>query len=59
LIEYAKEQGEQINVKYIDPTYAIRGVPANASDIIYCCNLAQNAVHGVMSGFTAFSIGLI
>lgn len=32
--------GETINVKYIDPTYAIRGVPANAADIILCCHLA-------------------
>lgn len=59
LNSYAKERGIEINVKYIDPTYAIRGVPANSADIILCTNLAQNAVHGVISGFTGFSIGVV
>ena len=48
-----------INVKYIDPTYSIRGVPPNAADIILCANLSQSAVHGVMAGFTGFSVGLV
>lgn len=33
-------------VKYIDPSYMIRSVPANAADSLYCALLAQNAVHG-------------
>ncbi len=37
----------------------IRSVPANASDAQYCMLLAQNAVHGAMAGFTAFSVGLV
>jgi len=45
-------------VKYIDPSYMIRSVPANAVDSLYCMQLAQNAVHGVMAGFTGFSTGL-
>lgn len=36
-----------------------RSVPANASDAMYCMLLAQNAVHGVMAGFTAFTTGLV
>jgi len=48
-----------INVKYIDPTYSIWGVPPNAADIILCSNLSQSAVHGVMAGFTGFSVGLV
>ncbi|RYY81955.1 hypothetical protein EON63_14370 [archaeon] len=32
-------------------------VPANASDSLYCMLLAQNAVHGAMAGYTAFSTG--
>ena len=47
------------NVKYIDPSYMIRSVPANASDSMFCMILAQNAVHGAMAGFTAFSVGLV
>ena len=46
-------------VKYIDPSYMIRSVPANASDAMFCLILAQNAVHGAMAGFTAFSVGLV
>lgn len=45
------------NVKYIDPTYAIRGVPANTADIVYCRSLAQSAVHACMSGYTDFTVG--
>lgn len=37
-----------VTVKYIDPSYMIRSVPANASDAVYCLLLAQNAVHGAM-----------
>jgi len=47
-----------VSVKYIDPSYIIRSVPANASDSLYCLLLAQNAVHGAMAGFTGFSVGL-
>jgi len=56
--EYFKKNGESATVKYIDPSYMIRSVPANASDSLYCMQLAQNAVHGAMAGFTGFSVGL-
>jgi 6-phosphofructokinase 1 len=36
----------------------IRSCPANAADSLYCMQLAQNAVHGVMAGYTGFSVGL-
>ena len=36
----------------------VRSVPANAADSLYCMQLAQNAVHGAMAGFTGFSVGL-
>eukprot|EP00804_Cyclotella_cryptica_P004850 CCRYP_004923-RE/>CCRYP_004923-RE protein AED:0.06 eAED:0.06 QI:1594/1/1/1/0.83/0.57/7/3834/98 len=45
-------------LRYIDPSYMIRSVPANATDTLYCMQLAQNAVHGTMAGFTGFSVGL-
>ena len=34
-------------------------MPANASDALYCMLLAQNAVHGAMAGYTAFTTGLV
>lgn len=44
-------------IKYIDPSYIIRSVPANANDSIFCSQLAQNAVHGAMAGKTNFVVG--
>lgn len=46
-----------VNLKYIDPSYIIRSVPANAHDAIYCMQLAQNAVHAGMAGKTGMIVG--
>jgi 6-phosphofructokinase 1 len=50
---------ELFTVKYIDPTYMIRAVPANATDNLYCTLLAHSAIHGVMAGYTGFVPGPI
>jgi 6-phosphofructokinase 1 len=44
-------------VKYIDPSYMIRSVAANASDAIFCDGLARHAVHAGMAGFTDVLVG--
>ena len=49
--------GTPVTVKYIDPSYMIRSVPANASDSILCDALARNAVHAAMAGKTDVVIG--
>ena len=41
----------------LDPSYAIRSVPASPSDSIYCWNMARNAVHAAMAGNTEMLIG--
>jgi 6-phosphofructokinase 1 len=46
-----------VTVKYIDPSYAIRSVPASPQDNVYCLILAQNAVHAGMSGKTNMLVG--
>lgn len=56
--EHFRKHGKDATIKYIDPSYMIRSVPANAADALYCMQLAQNAVHGSMAGFTGFSVGL-
>jgi len=56
--EYFHEQKDVATVKYIDPSYTIRSVMANASDSYYCMRLGQYAVHGAMAGYTGFSVGL-
>ena len=45
----------EVNLKYIDPSYMIRSMPANYSDRIYCGFLGQNAVHAGMAGKTSCS----
>ena len=38
--------GDGLTLKYIDPSYMVRGIPPNTADNLYCLQLAQNAVHG-------------
>jgi 6-phosphofructokinase 1 len=54
---YFAEKKMPINLKYIDPSYIIRSVPADASDAIFCDNLARHAVHAGMAGKTDLVIG--
>eukprot|EP00742_Colponemidia_sp_Colp-10_P002975 GILJ01003175.1.p1 GENE.GILJ01003175.1~~GILJ01003175.1.p1 ORF type:complete len:544 (-),score=79.01 GILJ01003175.1:135-1766(-) len=56
---YGKAHKMDITLKFLDPTYMIRTVPANASDRLYCSILAQNAVHGAFAGFTGFTVGCV
>jgi len=55
---FFKEQGIPINLKYIDPSYLIRSVPANSEDSLLCDQYARNAVHAAMAGKTDMIIGL-
>jgi 6-phosphofructokinase 1 len=57
LTEYFAGVGMECNLKYIDPSYEIRSVPANAFDSVYCIRLAHNAVHAAMSGRTEMVVG--
>jgi 6-phosphofructokinase 1 len=52
-------RGIEVNLKFLDPTYEIRSVPAVATDNIMCTLLAQSAVHGAMAGFTGFTCGTV
>lgn len=49
---YFTERGFPYTCKYIDPSYIIRSVPANANDRVYCGMLGQFAVHAAMAGKT-------
>jgi 6-phosphofructokinase 1 len=49
---YFKRIGTPISLKYIDPSYAIRSVPATAHDSAFCLLLGHNAVHAGLSGRT-------
>jgi len=52
-----KAKGETCSVKYFDPSYIIRSVPARGTDAIRCYMLARNAVHAAMSGRTNCVVG--
>jgi 6-phosphofructokinase 1 len=52
-----KGVGMSMTIKYIDPSYMIRSVPANANDSIFCDILARHAVHAGMAGKTGLVIG--
>jgi 6-phosphofructokinase 1 len=51
------ERNLEMNLKYIDPSYAIRSVPANAWDRILTDRMARAAVHAGMAGKTDVMMG--
>ncbi|NCN08360.1 MAG: ATP-dependent 6-phosphofructokinase [Leptospira sp.] len=55
---YFKKKDIRVNLKYIDPSYIIRSVPANEDDSVFCGFLAQNAVHAAMCGKTNMVVGI-
>jgi 6-phosphofructokinase 1 len=55
--EFFASRRMDINLKYIDPSYLIRSVPASPQDNVYCTRLAQAAVHAGMSGRTGMLVG--
>ena len=55
--EHFAAKGSPVSVKYFDPSYMIRSVPARGSDAIHCCLLAKNAVHAAMAGRTNCVVG--
>ncbi len=49
--------GMALNMKYIDPSYIIRSVAADANDSAFCLLLGHNAVHAGMTGRTGMVVG--
>jgi len=54
---YFNARQTEITVKYIDPSYMIRSLPANANDRVFCSFLGRDAVHAGMAGKTKLLIG--
>jgi 6-phosphofructokinase 1 len=57
ITEYFKKAGTEITLKYIDPSYNIRSMPANAHDSAFCLLLGHDAVHAGMAGRTNMVVG--
>ena len=58
ITEYFSGLGFPVNLKYFDPSYFIRSVPANGDDSLMCNGLARHAVHAALAGKTDVLIGL-
>ena len=54
--KYFGELNFPYTLKYIDPSYIIRSIPANSNDRIYCGFLGQHAVHAAMAGKTGMVV---
>jgi 6-phosphofructokinase 1 len=52
-----RDAGTPVTLKYIDPSYAIRSVPATAHDSAFCLLLGHHAVHAGMTGRTDMLVG--
>jgi 6-phosphofructokinase 1 len=57
VIDHFRQRRIDVTVKYVDPSYHIRSVPALPNDSLYCWNMARNAVHAAMAGNTEMLIG--
>lgn len=52
-----QKKGTDVTLKYIDPSYTIRSLPANAHDSALCLLFGQSAVHAGMAGRTGMIVG--
>jgi 6-phosphofructokinase 1 len=58
LSRHFKREGIEFNLKYLDPSYMIRSVPATPEDSIFCLHLGAAAVHAAMAGKTGMVVAL-
>ena len=57
IVGHFKEASLPVTLRYFDPSYSIRAVPANAWDSAFCWLLGHNAVHAAMGGCTDMLVG--
>ncbi|MES0445351.1 MAG: ATP-dependent 6-phosphofructokinase [Desulfobacterales bacterium] len=57
ILSYFSDKKIDVSLKYIDPSYMIRSLPANANDRVFCSFLGRDAVHAGMAGKTKLLIG--
>jgi 6-phosphofructokinase 1 len=57
ILAHFKQLSREVTLKYIDPSYIIRSLPANTHDSAFCLLLGQNAVHAGMAGRTDMVVG--
>jgi 6-phosphofructokinase 1 len=57
--EHCQSRELPISMKYLDPSYFIRSVPANTYDRLLCNQMGRLAAHAAMAGKTGMMIGLV
>lgn len=57
--EYFAAEDVPLSIKYFDPSYLIRSVPANSADSVLCDQMARMAVHAAAAGKTDMLIGYL
>lgn len=57
ILAYFEAKKCETTLKYIDPSYIIRSLPANANDHLFCSFLGRDAVHAGMAGKTRLLMG--
>lgn len=57
ITNHFRGMGASMTLKYIDPSYMIRSVPANPHDSAFCLLLGHSAVHAAMAGRTNMLVG--
>ena len=51
-----KARGVEMTLRYFDPSYQIRGCPADTEDALLCDRMARHAVHAAMAGRTGLVV---
>lgn len=54
-----KSRGIEMTMRYFDPSYQIRGCPANTEDALLCDRMGRHAVHAAMAGKTGMVISYL
>jgi 6-phosphofructokinase 1 len=59
LSAHFKARGIEMTMRYFDPSYQIRGCPANNEDALLCDRMGRHAVHAAMAGKTGLVISYL
>ncbi len=54
-----KARNIEMTLRYFDPSYQIRGCPANTEDALLCDRMGRHAVHAAMAGKTGLVISYL
>ena len=59
LVAHFQGRGVAMAMRYFDPSYQIRGCPADTEDALLCDRLARHAVHAAMAGKTGLVVSYL